>query len=80
MIGYLDDASKTMPHLDCIYGLMARCYMWLEDYPNAEKYARLAIDNSTSAPVTQAQALNTTSGFKRPEPVDVGYTVLHRLR
>lgn len=63
MIGYLDDASKTMPHLDCIYGLMARCYMWLEDYPNAEKYARLAIDNSTSAPVTQAQALNTTSGF-----------------
>lgn len=63
LIGYLDDNSKTMPHLDCIYGLMARYYMWIEDYENAEKYARMAIDNSTSAPVTETQALNTTSGF-----------------
>lgn len=63
MIGHLSDNSKTLPHLDCIYGLMARCYMWLEDYPNAQKYARLAIDNSTSTPITQAQALNTSSGF-----------------
>lgn len=63
MIGYLNSTSKTMPHLDCVYGLMARCYMWIEDYPNAEKYARLAIDNSDSEPLTRAQALNTTSGF-----------------
>lgn len=63
MIVHLNDNSKTMPHLDCVYGLMARCYMWAEDYTNAEKYARLAIDNSTSTPVTESQALNTTSGF-----------------
>lgn len=44
MIGHLSDNSKTLPHLDCIYGLMARCYMWLLDYPNAQKYARLAIE------------------------------------
>lgn len=62
-IGYLTDNSKTMPHLDCIYGLMARCYMWIEDYPNAEKYARMAIDNSSSQPITESEAMNTSTGY-----------------
>lgn len=62
-IGFLPNNSKTMPHLDCVYGLMARYYMWIEDYPNAKKYARMAIDASSSAPLTKEQGLNTTSGF-----------------
>lgn len=63
MIGFLPDKDKIMPHLDCVYGLMARTYMWLEDYPNAEKYARKAIESSTSEIMTKEQALNTSSGF-----------------
>ena len=55
--------GQTLPHLDCVYGLMARCYMWLEDYPNAEKYARMAIDAATTAPLTREEALSTTDGY-----------------
>ena len=40
-IGYLSSADKTLPHLDCVYGLYARYYMWLENYPEAERYARI---------------------------------------
>lgn len=56
-------SDRTLPHLDCIYGLYARYYMWLEDYANAEKYARMAINKSSSKPLSQTEALNTTSGF-----------------
>lgn len=63
MIKLFTISDKTFPHLDCVYGLMARYYMWLEDYPNAEKYARLAIDNSSVSPMTENDALNTTTGF-----------------
>lgn len=54
---------KSVPRLDCVYGLYARLYMWMENYPEAEKYARLAIDESSSSPMTQSDALSTTSGF-----------------
>lgn len=62
-IGYLSSADKTLPHLDCVYGLYARYYMWLENYPEAERYARLAIDNNSTAPLTEAQALDPISGY-----------------
>lgn len=62
-ISYLTIADKSLPHLDCVYGLFARYYMWLEDYSNAEKYARMAINSSKTEPMTQADALNTTTGF-----------------
>lgn len=62
-IVYLDDNSHLNPHLDVVYGLMARCYMWIEDYPNAEKYARMAIDASSSTPITREQALSISTGF-----------------
>ena len=45
-IVYLTESSRALPHLDAVYGLMARYYMWLEDYPNAKTYARKAIDES----------------------------------
>lgn len=62
-INFLSESSRTMPHLDAVYGLMARYYMWLEDYTNAKKYARLAIDNSGLQPMSQEECLSTSKGF-----------------
>lgn len=61
----LEIASKTLPHLDAVYGLKARCYMWLGDYANAQKYARLAIDNSSVQPMSQKACLDPTTGFNQ---------------
>ena len=66
LIGKHKIASKTIPHLDAVYGLKARFYMWLADYENAKKYARLAIDNNTGAVMTREDCLSTTSGFNDP--------------
>lgn len=55
--------GKTLPDLACVYGLKARLYMWVENYPNAEKYAKLAIDNAGISPMTETDCLNTTTGF-----------------
>lgn len=57
------DHSKVMPSLAVLYGVYARAYMWDQDYPNAEKYARLAINAHKGAPTTQAEWLSTTTGF-----------------
>lgn len=62
-IPLLDKSTKTLPHLDCVYGLYARLYMWLEDYANAEKYARMAINAYSGRPMNQEESLNTTTGF-----------------
>lgn len=62
-IGYLTLTDKTLPHLDAVYGLYARLYMWLENYEQAEKYARLAINAASTAPMTQNDATNITTGF-----------------
>ena len=63
-----DNAGKVLPDLSCVYGLKARLYMWLEDYANAQKYARLAIDNATVDPMTEEECLNTTTGFNVTDP------------
>lgn len=60
---YYTETSKTMPHLDVVYGLKARYYMWLGDYQNAKDYARKAIDETSTKPMTETQCLSTTSGF-----------------
>lgn len=62
-IGNLSESVKTLPHLDVIYGLKARYYMWLEDYANAQKYARMAIDATSSTPMSETECLSTTNGF-----------------
>ena len=59
----LKSSSKTLPHLDVAYGLMARLYMWVENYEEAEKYARLAINAADTKPITQEQGMNTSTGF-----------------
>lgn len=63
-IPYLEDTqSNTLPDLACVYGLKARLYMWLEDYANAQKYARLAIDNASVDPMSESECLDTSTGF-----------------
>lgn len=60
------NGDQTFPHLDCVYGLKARLYMWVEDYANAAKYARLAIDEAANNGVdlmTEEECLNTKTGF-----------------
>ena len=64
-IPYLDIAEKTLPHLDVVYGLKARCYMWLGDYANAKKYARLAIDETSVVPMDSTACINPQSGFNQ---------------
>ena len=55
--------SKVMPDLGVVYGLMARLYMWDENYPKAAEYARLAITTSGCTPLTAAEWTDTKKGF-----------------
>lgn len=57
------DAAHILPDLSCVYGLKARLYMWIEDYPNAEKYAHLAIDNARVEPLDESEALGLATGY-----------------
>ena len=59
----LDRTVKTLPDLSVVYGLKARLYMWVADYPKAQEYARKAIDVSGATPMTKDQWLSTTNGF-----------------
>ena len=63
LIPLVKDASKEIPHLDAVYGLKARLYMWVGDYENARKYARLAIENSNALVMTERDCLDTSDGF-----------------
>ena len=63
---YLADWSPKdghLPNLAVAYGIRAKVYLWDEDYANAAKYARMAIDASEASPVTAAQWEDPTSGF-----------------
>lgn len=53
--------DKTLPHLAAVYGLKARLYMWVEDYPKAAEYAQKAIQESGLTPIGYADCLVITS-------------------
>ncbi len=59
--------SALFPDLACVYGLYARLYMWLEDYPNAKLYADKAIAQHGGSPLTEAQWTDPKTGFNTPE-------------
>ncbi len=61
-------SEKVLPHLDAVYGLKARLYLWIGDYENAKTYARLAIDNNSGHVMTKEECLSTTDGFNQPAP------------
>lgn len=56
-------SSKEFPSLAVVYGIRAKVHMWDEDYANAAKYARLAIDTFGGTPVTASQWNDVNSGF-----------------
>ncbi|WP_295938203.1 RagB/SusD family nutrient uptake outer membrane protein [uncultured Alistipes sp.] len=65
-VTYLEDyapAAKNFPTQSVAYGLMARTYLWLEDYPKAKQAAQDALDAGNFSLITAAQWHDTTSGF-----------------
>ena len=56
-------SNGMFPSLAVVYGIRAKVHMWDEDYANAAKYARLAIDTFGGSPVTAAQWNDVNSGF-----------------
>lgn len=59
-------SSKSLPDLAVVYGLKAKVYMWDEDYANAAKYARMAIDLATkngAVPMTAAEWEDPNGAF-----------------
>lgn len=70
-------ATKALPSLACVYGLLARTYLWLggyteeiegiptgtEAYKKAAEYARKAITASGAAPMTKQEWTDPTTGF-----------------
>lgn len=56
-------SSKLFPSLAVVYGIRAKVHMWDEDYANAAKYARLAIDTFGGSPVTADQWNDVKTGF-----------------
>ena len=66
LIPELDIDSHLLPHLDVVYGLKARLYLWIGDYEKAQRYARLAIEATTTKPMNREQMLSATKGFNDP--------------
>lgn len=59
---YKRPADKMgMPNLAVVYGLKARAYLTMENFPEAEKYAVKA--QTGYAPMTEAEWLDKTTGF-----------------
>ncbi|MDO4160446.1 MAG: RagB/SusD family nutrient uptake outer membrane protein [Prevotellaceae bacterium] len=54
---------NTLPDLSVVYGLKAKVYLWDEDYANAAKYARMAIDESGATPMSESEWTDPTTAF-----------------
>ncbi len=63
LIPYLEEETKTLPHLSTVYGLMARTYMWVEKYDSAAICARAAIALGDNEPMDETEWLDVNSGF-----------------
>ncbi len=65
-IDKLDANTKDVPHLDVVYGLKARLYLWDGQYDKAAEFARKAINAHSGAPLTQTEWVNPIAGFNSP--------------
>lgn len=63
LTGY-ERKDKTTPDLSVVYGLKARAYQVMEDWPNAENYAKLAQKGYT--PMNEQQYLDRATAFNTP--------------
>jgi len=57
-------SDKFTPDQSVVYGLKARAYLTMEDWANAEKYAKMAQQGYTV--MTREQYLSQTDGFNKP--------------
>ena len=57
-------SDKSTPDLSVVYGLKARAYLTIENFPEAEKYAKLAQEGYT--PLTADEYIDRTTGFNEP--------------
>ena len=55
--------TKLVPDLAVVYGIRAKVHLWDEDYANAAKYARMAIEAQNGKPMTADEWENPTSAF-----------------
>lgn len=65
---YLADYKRTdvyTPDLSVVYGLKARAYLIMEDWENAEKYAKMAQQGYSA--LTEEQYTSRTLGFNTPD-------------
>ena len=62
-IKYSTFTERTLPNEACVYGLLARLYMWDENYAKAAEYAELAIKMSGRTPLSEAAWTDPASGF-----------------
>ena len=65
-IDKLDANTKDVPHLDVVYGLKARLYLWDGQYDKAAEFARKAINAHTGAPLTKTEWVDPIAGFNSP--------------
>lgn len=49
--------------INAVYGMMARLYMWVEDYANAELMAEKVISSGKYNPITKAEWTSAKNGF-----------------
>lgn len=57
-------SDKYTPDLSVVYGLKARTYLTMEDWPNAEKYAKLAQEGYSV--LNESEYTDRTTGFNTP--------------
>lgn len=65
---YLADYQRSnllTPDLSVVYGLKARAYLTMEDWANAERYAKLAQEGYTM--LSEEQFTSRTDGFNTPD-------------
>ena len=63
LVGYITDPTPLLPHLDVVYGLKARLYLWAGDYDKARTYAERAIAETKTTIMTESQMTDTRKGF-----------------
>ncbi len=66
--------SRMYPDLAVVYGIKAKVYMSDQQYANAEKYARMAIDTFTGSPMSEAEWFDLNTGFTKANKAWMWYT------
>ena len=63
LLSNFQPSNKRVPDLAVAYGIRAKVYLWDEDYANAAKYARMAIQVSGATPMNEDEWTNPNSAF-----------------